>query len=216
VLISSQTGVMAKDTLVHQPRAKASRDCNSELHVNFRGYGPALTAIAQSRRVSKCALVRAAVGEWLKSHAVDVAPTDAKAAEQDESVSFQKDAPLVRTELYMPAYRATLLARQARAAALSRGMYVAQLLDTQSDDLLDASPRETLAAVVRSNAELAAIYGDLLALAHTLKHASSLKPADLDVLVEGLSKELGRHLAFTAPRIAALPATWRRAAKKPD
>jgi len=43
--------------------------------------------------------------------------------------------------LRMPADRATQLARQARAAELSQGMYVAQLVDAQSEGPLDVSPR---------------------------------------------------------------------------
>jgi len=207
---------MEKVALVHKLRANAPRDRRGFLFIDFREHGPALTAIARSRHVSKAALVRMVLGEWLKAQSAEAVPIGAVGAAVDESAPLQKDAPFANVSLRMPAGRAARLASQARAAMLSRGMYVAQLLDAPSDDPLDASPRETLAALVRSNAELAAMYGDLLALASMLKHATSCKPEDLDVMVAGLSKELGQHLAFTAPKIAALPASWRRTARKPD
>ncbi len=204
-------------TPAHQPRAKTSRIGvrRERVTIDFRKHGPVLTTIAHSRHMSTAALARTVIGEWLKTQSVDAVPVGAAGVAPTASGPLQKDAPCAKLTLRMPPDRATKLARQAREAELSQGMYVAQLVDAKSDEPT-AAPRQTVAALVRSNAELAALYGDLQALARTLKQVSSLKPADLDVFVAGLSKAVGQHLAFTAPQIAALPTSWRRPAREPD
>jgi len=218
--MSPQTGVMGKVTFVHQPRVDAPRPRavirRTRLTIDFRRHGPALTAIAHARCMSAAALARSVVGDWLQAQSADSAQLAAMATEPDGSVPLQKDAPFAKVTLRMPADRVTQLARQARAVELSQGMYVAQLLDTQSDDPLDASPRELVATLVRSNAELAALNSGLKALARELEQTSSPELTGLDVLVAGLSAEVGQHLALAAPQLAALPASWRRPARNPD
>ncbi|MCX2865665.1 hypothetical protein OOZ63_27980 [Paucibacter sp. PLA-PC-4] len=56
----------------------------------------------------------------------------------------------------------------------------------------------------------------LKALGRALDESSSPELAGLDVLVAGLTAELGQHLASAAPQIAAVPASWRQPARKPD
>lgn len=133
------------------------------------------------------------------------------------SVLLQRDAPLTKVTLRMPADRAAKLARAARAAELSQGLYVALLLDTQSEEEPQgASARALVSALVRSNAELAVLNSGLKALARELEHASSPELAGLDALVAGLTADVGQHLASTAPQMAAVPASWRRPTGKPD
>ena len=205
-------------TVAHQPRANASRIGlrRERLSIDFRRHGPALAAIARSRRMTTAALARSVLGEWLMTQSVDAAPVGAMSTEPDGSAPLSRDAPVTKVTLRMPADRAAKLARAARATELSQGMYVVQLLDSQSDGPLVAGPGETLAALVRSNAKLAALNSDLKALARALKQASSHELADLNVLVSGLTAEVSQHLASAAPQIAALPASWRRPARKPD
>jgi hypothetical protein len=214
-----QTRGMGNATFARQSRAHAPRSGSSRrerLTIDFRRHGPALAAIARSRRMSAAALARTVLGEWLDARAVDASPVGAMDTAPAASVPLHKDAPFAKVTLRMPADRAARLACAARAAELSQGMYVAQLLDAQPDAPLIAGPRETVAALVRSNAKLATWYGDLRALARALKQASSPELADLDVLLSGLTEEVGQHLAWTAPQIAALPASWRRPARRPD
>jgi hypothetical protein len=92
--------------------------------------------------MSTAALARSVLGEWLKAQAVDAALVGAVSLERNESVALGKDAPFAKVTLRMPADRAALLAREARAAELSQGIYVAQLLDAQSDEALVVSPGE--------------------------------------------------------------------------
>lgn len=198
-------------TFVRQPRANASRisSRHERLTIDFRRHGPVLTAIAHSRRMSAAALARTVLGEWLMTQSVDSFPAGAMDMESDEPVLLQQDAPFTKATLRMPADRAAKLAFQARASELSQGMYVAQLLAGQSHAPLVTSRREAVEALVRSNAKLAAWYGDLKALARALEPASSPALAGLDVLAVGLSEEMDQHLASTAPQIASLPASWR-------
>ena len=209
---------MGNVNFVHQRQACASRSSTrgNRMTIDFRRHGPALAAIAQSRRMTSAALARAVVCDWLEAHTVDASPTNAIDTALDGSVLLQKDAPFAKMTLRMPADRAAKLARQARAAELSQGMYVAQLLDEQSDAPLLVSPRETLAALVRSNAELAALYGDLRSLVRALKLVPYPELADIDVLAAGLVEDMSRHLDSTAAQLATLPASWRRVAGKGD
>ncbi|MDC6170305.1 hypothetical protein [Paucibacter sp. XJ19-41] len=204
---------------VRQPRAHAPRSSSrrQRLTIDFRRHGPALTAIARSRRMSAAALARTVLGEWLEAQAVDASPADAMDTAQAASVPLHRDAPFAKVTLRMPAARAAMLARAARAAELSQGMYVSQLLDAQaSEDSLDSSPRALVSSLVRSNAKLASLNSGLKALGRALEQSSSPEFARLDALVAGLTAEVGQHLASAAPQIAAVPASWRRPASNSD
>ena len=211
---------MGTATFVRQPRANASRGSSSRrerLTIDFRRHGPALAAVARSRRMSAAALARTVLGEWLDAQAVDASPGGAMGAAPAVSVALHRDAHFAKVTLRMPADRAAMLARAARAAELSQGMYVSQLLDAQaSEDSLDSSPRALVSSLVRSNAKLAALNSGLRALGRALERSSSPELAGLDVLVARLTAAVGQHLASTAPQMAAVPAPWRRPACKPD
>ncbi len=209
---------MAKATSTRPPGDDASRirTRRERLTIDFRRHGPALHAIAHSRRMTTAALARSVLGEWLAAQDVGGSPVGAMDMEPDVPVRLQKDAPFAKVTLRMPADRATRLAREAHAADLSQGMYVAQLLDAQSDDPMGASPRQLVSAVVRSNATLAALNSDLKALGRVLETVSCPEWAGLDVIVAGVVKEVGQHLDSAAPQIAALPASWRRTTGRTD
>ncbi|MDC6166487.1 hypothetical protein [Paucibacter sp. XJ19-41] len=211
---------MGTATFVRQPRAHAPRSGSGRrerLTIDFRRHGPALAAVARSRRMSAAALARTVLGEWLDAQAVDASAVGAMDTAPAASIQLHNAAPFAKVTLRMPADRAARLARAARAAELSQGMYVAQLLDARSEeDPLHASPRELVSSLVRSNAKLAALHSGLKALERALEESSSPELASLDVLVAGLIAEVGQHLALAAPQMAAVPASWRRPACKPE
>jgi len=99
--------------------------------------------------MTTAALARSILGEWLVTQSVDSAPVGAMSTEPGGVAPLRRDAPVTKVTLRMPAERAAKLARAARAAELSQGMYVVQLLDSLSDGPLVAGPRETLAALSR-------------------------------------------------------------------
>ena len=167
--------------------------------------------------MSAAALARSVLGEWLDAQAVDASSVDAMGTAPTALVPHHEDALFAKVTLRMPADRAARLARAARAAELPQGMYVAQLLDAQSEEEpLDASPRALVSSLVRSNAKLAALNSGLKALGRALEQSSSPEVAGLDVLVAGLTAEMGQYLASAAPQIAAVPASWRRPTRIPD
>jgi hypothetical protein len=196
---------MGTATFVRQPRAHASRSGSGRrerLTIDFRRHGPALAAIARSRRMSAAALARSVLGEWLDAQAVDAASVGAMDTAPVASVQLHEDAPFAKVTLRLPPDRAAVLARAARAAELSQGMYVAQLLDAPSEEgALAASPRELVSALVRSNAELAALHSGLKALGRALEQFSSPELARLDVLVAGLIAEVGSTWPRPRPRL---------------
>ncbi|MGN6828948.1 hypothetical protein [Paucibacter sp. M5-1] len=210
---------MGNATFVRQPRAHTSRSSSrrQRLTIDFRRHGPALAAIARSRRMSAAALARTVLSEWLDAQAVGASPVGATDTAPAASVALHTDAPLAKLTLRLPADRAAKLARAARAAELSQGMYVAQLLDAHSEEKpLGASPRELVLSLVRSNAKLAALSSGLKSLGRALEQSSSPESAGFDVLVAGLTADVGQHLASAAPQMAALPASWRCPARKSD
>lgn len=79
--------------------------------------------------------------------------------------------------LRMPGGHARRLAQAARSAEVSQGAYVAGLLDGASPAPLVPEMRESVVAVARSNAALAALSGDLQALVRSLRQSSSLEQA---------------------------------------
>jgi hypothetical protein len=64
---------MGKVTFAHQPRANASRSGRhrERLSIDCRRHGPALAAIARTRRMTTAALARSILGEWLMTQSVD-------------------------------------------------------------------------------------------------------------------------------------------------
>ncbi|MBT9586223.1 hypothetical protein IV102_22975, partial [bacterium] len=116
--------------------------------------------------------MRTALAEWLETHfAADAGrgAVDVLAA----PVSSQKENAVIKVTLRMPAGYAARLARAARAAELSQGLYVARLINAQPPAPVPPDQRENRAALVRSTATLAAMSGDLQALMRVLRQRSS-------------------------------------------
>ena len=112
----------------HLDGAPTSGTRRQRVSVDLRGHGLALNAIAQSRHITVAALVRTVIAEWLEERfAADAGrgAVDALSA----PVSSQKENAVVKVTLRMPAGHATSLARAARAAELSQGLYVARLIN---------------------------------------------------------------------------------------
>jgi hypothetical protein len=176
--------------------------------IDLRGHGPALNAIAQSRRVTVAALVRTVLAEWLETRSVadtGRGSVDVLAA----PVSSQKESAVIKVTLRMPAGHAASLARAARAAELSQGLYVARLINAQPPAPVAPDQRENRAALVRSTAALAAMSSDLHALMRVLRQRSSPELAVCEAMVAQLSEAVLRQLSAASPLIAAL-APYRR------
>src|SRR6218665_1077930 len=205
--IPPQTGAMANASFAPQPPANAPRSGlrRARVSIDFRRHGPVLAAVARSRPKTTAAPARSVLGEWLDAQSVDASSVGSLRT-PGPATALQNDALFAKVTLRLPADRAARLAREARQAELSQGMYVSQLLDAQSpEDRLNASPRELFAALVRHSAELAALHSHLKTLVRALKQVSSPEFADLEVLAADLAEKVGQHLASAAPQLAALP-----------
>lgn len=178
--------------------------CRTTVKVSLGRLGPALDAIAQSRRVAVSVLVREAVVEWMSAH-----PTagDAGAADGDDldaPLPRESEAAVVIMRFQVPARQANSLVRMARAAALSRGAYVARLLDGVPPAPMPPDLTGCRADLVRSAATLAALSGDLREFARTLRQHPSPDLMPCVGTISQLCEALSQHLAIAAPLIAAL------------
>ena len=161
------------------------------------GHGRALSAIAHSMQMPVAALVRTVVAEWLQARSVcDQAKTVGATASRAEG-SFRSFT------MRMPARYAAGLTCAARAAELSRGFYLARLLDGELPVPLPNDQRENWVALVQSTAALAAMAGDLHALMRAMHQASSPEQLACIARVAELSEAVQRHLTAAAPLIAA-------------
>lgn len=186
----------------------------ARVSIDLRGYEPALNVIAQSRSTSVAALVRTALADWLKTRSV--ADTCSGAVGPALAAPpHQGAAAVVKLTLRMPAATATQLARQARAAELSQGTYVARLVDAFPVGPAPPDLRENRAALVRSTATMAALSGDLRALVRMLGQGSSPALMALKAPAGGVADAVDQHLVLAASLMAALTPT-RRAGVQPE
>lgn len=171
--------------------------------IDLRAHGPALEAMAKSRRISLAALVRTALAEWLASRAV--AAEDPAADDSPEATAaFLRDEGCVKVTLRMPAGLAFRLAREARAAEVSQGLYVAQLVERLPPRRVSTDQRENRCALLASTATLAALCGDLQALERALGRAGSVDLAACKAVTDLLPDLLDRHLALSSALLADL------------
>jgi len=188
------------------PRSTARRE---RMSIDLRGHGPALNAIAQSMQMPVAALVRTAVAEWVEARSV------AGHARAAGAVPPGAQDAITKVTLRMAARHAAGLVCAARAAGLSQGVYVARLMDGQPPVPVAPDQRENWAALVRSNAVLAAISSDLDALMRVMGEASSPEQVACSDAVAELSDAVKRHLAAAAPLVSALTPSRRQGAGDP-
>jgi hypothetical protein len=185
------------------------------ISIDLRGYSSALDAMAQSQHTSIAVLVRTALANWLTTGSVACTGAAAAGPVLAEPVQPQRAAATVKVTLRMTVAAATQLARQARAAELSQGVYVARQIDALP--VVPAPPdlRENRTALVRSTATLAALSGDLRALVRLLGQRSSPALEALTAPVGGVADAIDRHLVLAASLMAALTPA-RRARVQPE
>lgn len=207
---------MASVTLMSQLPDQASRSemRRERVSIDLRGHGPALYAIARSRQMTVAALVRTVVAEWLEARPVADVGQGAVDGVLVASIPSRKEDATFKMTLRMPAGHAARLARAARVAELSQGIYVARLIDALPPVPMAPDQRENRAALLRSTATLAAVSSDLQAFLRVLRQASSAEQA-ARVDVAQLSDAVLKHLETTSPLIAALTPSRRLAAGDP-
>lgn len=186
----------------------------SRLSIDLRAHRPALEALAQSRRMRLATLVRTALAEWLASHA-DAGNGPAVDASSDGPVLGLRNGGLAKVTLRLPAASAARLARESRAAEMSQGTYVAQLLEGAPPMPVPADLKETRRALVSSTATLAALCSDLRALERSVSKARWVDLAACKAVIDPLPAAVNRHLALASSALTALTPSRRPSSRGP-
>ena len=130
----------------------------------------------------------------------------------DGTLAAGSDERLVKVTVRLPAAHAVLLATRARRAEVSRGAFVAALLEGTPPPAAPPARAETLAALLRSNDRLAVLGADLQSLLRLLRQVSSaefelcLEPCRAGVM--RLAHDVREHLDLAA-RVLAVSGTNR-------
>lgn len=183
--------------------------------IDLRGYGPTLHAIAEVQHTSVAALVRTVLAEWLQTRSVIGTGIAVDAPVLAGPLSLHGPAVVTKVTLRMSVAQAAQLALQARAAELSQGTYVARLLEALAVPPVPRDLRENRATLVRSTATLAALSGDLRALARMPDRGASPTLMMLKAPAAGIAETINQHLVLAASFMAALT-PCRRAGVQPN
>lgn len=202
---------MAKLTWTRHAVDDAARSTTrpERVSIDLRGHRRALSVVAQSMQVPVATLASAILVEWLEAPSVGGLE---RAAGADAARS---DDPITQVKVRMPTRHAAELARTARAAELSRGMYVARLMERLPPAPVAPDQSENRLALLRSTAELAAMSDDLQTFMRGMLQTSSPENIALEAVVAGLSTALNRHLAVAALLMASLTPSQRQLAGDP-
>lgn len=196
---------MDRSSLIRQRHAVGARTGarGARLSIDLRAHGPALEALARSRRLPLAAVVRTALSEWLVSQAAaGVAPSADVAAVA--GVMPGSAGGLIKVTLRLPVASALVLARSARAAEMSQGLLVARLLEGMPPPQASADLKEARRALLGSTATLAALCGDLQALERRLGHDRSVDLVACKAVLGALPAAVHQHLACASSLMAAL------------
>lgn len=205
---------MDRSSLIRQRHAVGAHSGSrrARLSIDLRAYGPALEAMARSRRLPLTAVVRTALSEWLASQAeAGGAPSADGAA--PVCVVPGSAGGLTKVTLRLPAASALVLARSARAAEMSQGLLVARLLEGMPPPQASADMKEARRTLLGSTATLAALCGDLQALERRLGHDRSVDLVACKSVLDPLPAAVRQHLACASSLMAALAPSRRSGAR---
>lgn len=183
--------------------------------IDLRSHGPAIASCAHTRHVPVSALIRTILGEWLAAHPeVDLAGVDGHDSELSADPSSGTAAD-TKVTLRMPALEALLLARRARRAEMSQGMYVAQLVNGVHPSAAGPDYHAARASLAQSTATLAALSRDMTALCRLIQTTSKMDRDVCAALAGQVSRAVNQHLAVASPLLTALAASRRSLPRKP-
>lgn len=181
---------------------------NEFVTVHMRGLKSALTARAESERVSVSLLVRRALERELR-----LAEASARAeplAEFSASVT-----PIVKLSIRLPRRDAEQLKTAAREAGLSHGALIIALLVQAKSPADAASHRDRVAALTSSCAELSTLGRNIGQLCSILIHGDVKAAKEYRRMLDKLGGEVRAHLRLAAEALALLPPVRHRAKDRP-
>jgi hypothetical protein len=167
-----------------------SRD---RVSVDLRDIGRRFHACRADRNMTASALVRAAVVAFLGSKEDELAKDTAEPV----------DAGVAKLTLRMGGRHAALLSKRAGAAAVSRGAYIATLLDAMPPGPRSPDHREAVAALAHSTQKLAAMSRDLNVCIRLARPKGTLNVDPASSLMQ-LSQEVRLHLQMASRLVAEL------------
>lgn len=164
--------------------------------VDMRGLKAALVAFAAQQRTSVSAVVRAAVARELGLEGEG-------GSEPWNAVCGQEGGACKKLSIRMPRSEAERLDAGARAAGLSRGAYLAGLVD-RVPVLLAGGRAEHIAALTASCAELSTLSRNVHQLTALLSAGDVQRALAYRDLLDKLADDVRRHLQLAAQTLANL------------
>jgi len=164
--------------------------------VDMRGLKAALVARAQEQRITVSALVRAALAKALGAGQDEPKPA--------ANASSNCDKATVKLSIRMAPAEAERLAAGAKNAGMSRGAFLAGLID-EIPLLTEARPRgELLNALVASNAELSSLTRNLHHLTALLRQGEVRAAQEYRQMLDMLGTDVRLHLSLVAGALTDL------------
>ena len=165
--------------------------------VDLRGLRAGLRARAASLGLTESAVLRSVLAAAL-------------GAEHNDSTAPSADAggamiaPQAKLSVRLPRTASSRLDRNARAAGLSRGVYLARLIDGAPPVVASSDRAAMFNALNASSAELALLSRDINHLTRLLRQGSFQAAREYTARHESLDRVVQAHLALAAPVLAEL------------
>lgn len=185
---------------------------NTPIHdfvtVDMRGLKAALVARAKADRVSVSVLVRKAVERDLCVEGARAAGKGGEGADEADLGAW------VKLSIRMTGDEAQRLAAGARAAKLSRGAYLAGLINSTPVLTSGANRPECIAALTASCAELSTFSRNIHQLTALLGEGNVRRALEYRSMLDVLSADVKKHLQLAAQTLSDLRARRPASAKR--
>ena len=178
---------------------RGSRD---RVTIELCGMRERLQSLSAARAMTPAALVRKALAASL-----DCAPCNGEIA--DHETASVGGGQVVKVTVRLSEAHAVALATRARAAGVSKGAYVAGLINGTPPGPLSIDHSRTVAALMGSTDQLAAMAADLNAFMRTVSRVTSSQLEPHRASIGSLVQDIRSHLAQASELVAELRSTRR-------
>jgi plasmid stability protein len=165
--------------------------------VDLRGLRAGLRTRAASHGLTESAVVRGIL-------AAALGPECSDSSAQSAGAGSSMTAPQVKLSLRLPRTAASRLDHSARAAGLSRGVYVTRLIHGAPPVIASSDRAAMFNALNASSNELALLSRDINHLTRLLRQGSIAAAREYAGRHESLDKVVQAHLTLAAPVLAEL------------
>jgi hypothetical protein len=165
--------------------------------LDLRGLRAGLRARAASQGLSESAVVRSILAAALAAERSD-SPVPSTGAPSPTTT------PQVKLSVRLPKTASSRLEHNARAAGLSRGVYLIRLIDGAPPVVASSDRAAMSSALNASSSELALLSRDMNHLTQLLRQGSSAAAREYTARHESLDRVVRAHLALAAPVLTEL------------